>query len=111
MKTFERTDEQNMAATLQTSLFAIALDYGISFTNSQYRDGKRFVCELKAFVNDDKQVVAIEVDAHITEEGERYIVQQFIFDYERSASEHCFKKEVFDKYEVLEIVCNWVRTI
>ena len=111
MKTFERTYEQNMAASLQTTLFSIAHDYAICFTNSQYRDGERFDCELKAFVNDDKQIVSIEVHAHITEEGERYIVQQFIFDCERSSRAQCFKKEVFCKYDVLEIVCNWVRTI
>lgn len=111
MKILERNFEQKLASTLQMSLFAIALDYGICFTNSQYREGDRFDFELSAFVNDDRQIMRFEVSAQITEEGERYTTQTVVFDCESKARAKTFEKEVFSKYEVIELVSNWVRTL
>lgn len=70
MKTLKRTFEQDHAATIQKTLFAIAFDYGIAFTNTQYRDAKFFECELIADVNNDKQIMYFEVVAKVSDDSE-----------------------------------------
>lgn len=108
MKTLKRTFEQDHAATIQKTLFAIAFDYGIAFTNTQYRDAKFFECELIADVNNDKQIMYFEVVAKVSDDSEKYSIYQVVYDCATKKREQFFYYTVDCKYEVIEAAIDWV---